>query len=139
MSENEPETSKKDVAEDVAEVARRAEFIAGLRAYCLWLEQHKSFPLGYPAFTHYICAESLQATKKLVNELGSFTKIFNEATFALEKEFCWGVKIRVFTERENVCTRKVVGTRTIAAVPAQPEFVVDIVEWSCPDSILSKE
>lgn len=46
-----------------------------------------------------------------------------------------GLKLQIYTHREQVCTRRVVGTETVTipAVEAKPERteVVDVVEWDC--------
>jgi hypothetical protein len=54
--------------------------------------------------------------------------------FDFEREFC-GIKVEIYASREQVCTRRVVGTETVTvpAVEAQPERteVRELVEWDC--------
>lgn len=54
--------------------------------------------------------------------------------FDLEREYR-GLKLQIYTHREQVCERIVTGTETVTipAVEAQPEQVVEreVVEWRC--------
>lgn len=61
--------------------------------------------------------------------------------FDFERLYGDGIKLQIFTHREQVCTRRVVGTETVTipAVEAQPERTEEreVVEWDC-EPVLSQ-
>jgi len=65
--------------------------------------------------------------------LGKCKKKFYEEYFYLERVF-GNITLSFYFNRNNVCTRKVVGTKVIPAEPAreaQPERTEDKYEWVC--------
>jgi hypothetical protein len=73
--------------------------------------------------------------------LGKATKQIRFSDFELVKEFGSLVELRYETNRENVCIKRVVGTkevpkRRVVEVPGETD-TEEIVEWDCPPSLLS--
>ena len=77
--------------------------------------------------TFYIVAHDAEEFRCLVSELGACTKKPAGEMMGVERQF-GNLTIRIIIGREQVCTRRVVGQRTI---PASPERTEDIVEWDC--------
>jgi hypothetical protein len=76
-----------------------------------------------------------QEMRKLAKALAPCEKDYSNHSFNLKRKFGKYVSVTLNTSRENVCERKVVGTKEIEAqiIPARTE---EIVEWECRDSIL---
>ena len=107
----------------------RQAFIQGLRELADFLETREAVPLPNGFFSRYTFPTDFAAAAKA---LGSFEKAPSKDFFGAERKF-GPITLRVFTDRSAVCTRKVVGTRTIHA---EPERTVEVVEWECNESIL---
>lgn len=121
-------------------------------ALSAWFKKHPNAP----ALNQWSCdyfyvtlpkTESKEELAKLVKGIGSCRKqvSMDESDFEFIVEVGsanHGARLKFITSRANVCEKKVVGFKS---VPAQviPECVIpareeEIVEWSCPDSILAK-
>jgi hypothetical protein len=117
----------------------RSDVIAGLREYALFLEQHPLVPEPVVALFN-VFAWTPDEFRAIARTLGDARKGESESWFYLQKTFGNGaVGFELNTARASICTRRVVGTRTIPAKPATVETTEDIVEWDCPDSILNTE
>lgn len=85
--------------------------------------------------------EHKKAVRKLLRAIGGkWDKDPSDSTMLFRQDAAIGeAKVTVFTQREAVCERKVVGTETVkhAAVKAYTE-TVELVEWDC-GSLLADE
>lgn len=72
--------------------------------------------------------------RKIAKVLGKSEKDYSGSYFNLKKIFgCFALEFTA--NREAVCTKKVVGMKTVPAF-SQPEREVEVVEWECEDPIL---
>lgn len=98
-----------------------------LRLMADFYERHPDFPpmkLGLvycAAREEFIC---------IARECGYADKTFSDSYAYLEVELTGDCKIKFFTDRDQVCERRVIGKKL---VPAQiyPEHEEDIIEWDC--------
>ncbi len=104
----------------------RIEFVKSLREFADFLENNPGVPSPNSA---YLCSpvETAEELRAAVRVMGRVQKDFSDKHVAVEKVF-GGIKYAVYTNRENVCERIVVGKRI---VPAVAEHEEDIVEWKC--------
>ena len=133
---------------------KRAEYIVALRELADYLETHhlpdekkgwwsaKEDTFSSPNL--FIRTYSKEDFSDFCRALGGFEKKWDESSTGAEVTLASGVRIHVSTDRQNVCKRIVVGTRTIEAKPertevieAEPERTEEIVEWECPESFLN--
>jgi hypothetical protein len=119
-----------DIAEQ--ERQRRADFIQGLRECADFMERHPLIPTPYGhAINAFVnTKEQLAAIARST----SWAKGYDDNYFWLKKTFSGDITLEVNTNRERICRRVVVGTKVI---PAQPEKVVEQVEWVCDEGLLS--
>lgn len=118
---------------------------ARLRAAAALIEQHPDIPA--PMVTAYTSGAveldwfvnhgddqrvTMQAIRRALG--GAWDKTTSAAYFNLTTERD-GLQLSILADREEVCTRRVVGTEvvTVPAVEAQPERteVREVVEWDC--------
>ena len=101
---------------------------AGLRALADWVEANPDEKVDVD--TARVYAWDLPNLDRLRRTLpGVWEKDASSSYFALQRDLGGGVILRLTgVNREDVCTPRVVGTRTY---PATPERVVDVVEWDC--------
>ena len=119
--------------------ARRAEQVLGLRKLADFLEAHPEVQapmienIHCPVFDKKSIVDVARAASKATKGLG-------ERWYELTVEFSSQVGVQWYTERENVCTRRVVKT-THVPEKVMPETVtppvtiaahdVEQVEWDC--------
>lgn len=107
------------------------------RPACLEKANHNSISI-------YLHGGDPETFASLVRELGGKrVKKADDSYFNVVRRLSSRCVVTVFSERSNVCQRKVVGTRTLPAtvIPAKPEQVLpereeEIVVWECPESVL---
>ena len=116
-------------------MTRREEVIQGLRELADFLERNPTVPTPYAGVTVDVFPRDREELRQ-VAAAASWEKVYSTNWFWLQKDFSGGVSLHVDLERDQVCRRVVVGQRTIPAQPAQPEQLVDEVEWMCDDPIL---
>lgn len=117
----------------------------------LWVEAHDGDLPSYSDFPHINVYESqydieftvcgpAEEQKRLIVLLrrafgGKWDKDDRGDQFVLGCRFNEDLKIEITADRESVCTKKVVGTRTrvFPAIEARPEETVeeDVVEYEC--------
>lgn len=96
----------------------------------------------FDPFTLYINARNPIDFGTLCSSLGSFEKVVTDYSTGAEVKLSSGMKVHVSISREQVCRKKVVGTKIVPAkeeeiIPAEPEREVEIVEWECPESFIA--
>lgn len=117
------------------------DFTDGLRKLAALIDE-RELSTEYEYLTHMICCsdrdEMIGTIRKLggkwdKGEIGGYH-------FAMTRELSDSVKVQVFVPRAEVCTAKVVGTKTVKrADPEAPLVDVeeDIIEWEC-DPVLAR-
>lgn len=117
------------------------EYVQGLRALADFYEAHPEVPLPYSEQNIY-ALDTKDEAKMLAEALGTFEKEYNEWHFTMVKRF-GPIQMRFVFNRGNVCTKKVVGVKTIPAefveAHTRPARTEEIVEWDCPDSLLDHD
>lgn len=132
------------------------EFVAGLHKLASWLSVHPEYidrmsPISFwVAESYYSEADTARENMRVhARVLAPCDKNYDSDDFELVKHF-GPHKLTVYTKRENVCTKRVVGTkqverRTYTAedqrkIDSMERVTVlqdeDIVEWDCPPSLL---
>lgn len=124
---------------------RVQQVINGLYGLARWLEAtpeiHPYLDLYKSSSVDFDCFVEADDFKAAAKVIGACTKDYGDYYFTLEKDFGEGqVKMKVQTSRGNVCTKRVVGKKTVT-IPARPAteghtYEEDIVEYDCPESLL---
>ena len=115
---------------------------AGLRAMAAWYDQHPNAPtpsvIELPVY-------GFDASPEQVRAIGTAKKIFDAEFIKLRVEGD-GFALRFVEFRSKVCTKKLVGTKTIPASKARtvtyaasPEREEPVYEWDCPESLLAPD
>lgn len=78
----------------------------------------------------------------IATAMGSFEKVRTDYSTGAIKKLASGVEVKLTANRDVICKKIVVGTRTVAGTPeriieAEPEREEEIVEWECPESFVS--
>lgn len=131
---------------------KRLEYVAALRELADYVETHE-FPetrkssysdmefdlFDAPKLNWYVDDKALFGT--ICAAMGSFEKVRNEYSTGAKKVLTAGAVVELSASRSTVCTRRVVGTKTIPAteerIEAQPEREIEVVEWECPESFIN--
>ncbi len=106
------------------------EFSAGLRAIADWYDEHPEAPVPYAPRIGVSADDNVETARSIARMLGKADKAFSDSTFSLSRTF-GGVILDFVFWRSAVCTKRVVGTKTIPAKPAAPERIEEVVEWDC--------
>lgn len=133
----------------------RSEYIAGLRALAEALEADEALPLPYdgtlgPIAVFTYAKPTLAAMTRLLD--GKREKEVDESSSShgfRVKGSIRGLRVIIYADRDQVCTRRVVGTETVTEQIPDPEYVDkaplvevtterQIVEWDC-GSLLADE
>lgn len=121
---------------------RHERFIEGLRSLADHLESHPDFPQLSWTPDFYFRVGTKEELVAVARTLGSFTKRTSGGNFYLDKGFGKDVVAKIYTSRENVCTKVVTGQAWEEGRTAQEATegkMVDVVRWDCPDMFLTKE
>ena len=131
-----------ELVEEVKTLTERQKFAANLRAMADFMEQEEGVPL--PSLTVKVDLYNLtpEQVPAIAKAFGSAKKEYlGDSFFVLKKHFGELVAIEANWSREKVCTRVVVGQKTVAKqVPVAYELrneTVDVVEWRCTDPVLA--
>ncbi len=117
-----------------------ADLIRDLQSLINFLGAHPELPLPkkYDFNIYEFGIEDLALARTIAKALGTFDKDIGTSLFVLKKRF-GKVSLRFVFHRNNVCTRRVIGTKSetklVPEADAQMvEKVVEteIVEWDCP-------
>ena len=108
--------------------------IADMREMLDYLEARPDVPMPYlMSINAFAGADDLG---KIAKAMGGVDKDIVGDSFFLRRTF-GSLSLDVNFPRDEVCERRVVGTKTIAAKAAVPMHEVDVYEWDCPPSILA--
>jgi hypothetical protein len=142
-----------DIPETPEERQRRINRVGAqrLRNVAAWLDAHPDAPTTEYAFPRSFYfrlhdAHTSEEAKAQLSRIGSFAKKYDDNDFTAEVTLPdaepWreggtpeGAVLQFFTDRKNVCTRRVVGTRSVpdAYIPGRliPAHTEEVVEWDC--------
>jgi hypothetical protein len=129
---------------------RHAAYVAGLREMADFVEARPDLvgPGGLSgAVDITLTFDENDRFRRLVRAMGGGDKRVSDRDFIVERHF-GPHQISVRAWREAVCQRVVVGTETVTETVVEPEAFAalprversverEIVEWVCPESILS--
>ncbi len=136
-----------DAALDDDAAARRANdargnTIASMHNLLYFLTDHPEVKLPSFGLTVYhfgFEADKTELLSSYARGFGTFEKSVSDDYFSIQKDFGYSVSFRATFHREQVCTPRVVGTRTVTKLvypksvePAEIEVDEDILEWDCP-------
>ena len=110
------------------------EYADGLRQIADWYEAHPEAPLPRTNVVGVYTVDTRDELAAVARMLGSCEKRFTDNLFHLSRDF-GALTLDFVSSRRAVCTRRVVGTRT---VPARPEHEVEEIEWDCESSIFDQ-
>lgn len=117
------------------------EYADGLRAIASWYEAHPEIPLPADANISNAFCQSKDDAAAVIRALGKCQKEYSEKLLTISRKF-GQVTAQFLFWRDQVCVRKVVGTREIPEQKIEahtiPASVEEIVEWDC-QPILSTE
>lgn len=115
---------------------QRAALIDGLRQLATFLESRPDVPLPVVSqLNAFVDKETLAQ----IARSGKWEKHYIHDWFALRRQFGPAVALDINVPRNEVCRKVVTGTVTVPAVPAQPERVVETIEWVCEESLLESK
>jgi hypothetical protein len=117
-------------------------FVDGLNALADWYEKHPEIPL--PMWDGSVILDAFvpgaPELAEAARALGHAEKHYGDKWFTVRCHF-GPISLEFNAKRANVCRRVVVGTSYIPekVIPATtiPAHTEEIVEWDCPDSLLS--
>lgn len=144
MNEDQQQVDVGREVEDLARRERRAGIARGLRGFAELIET-TDVPLqgeGYdldPYVEITVGCYSREVLERAARAVpGQKVKDVDEFAFRLKTEPAPGLRFEWWASRENVCTPRVTGTRTVTrSVPVEPteyrdvEVEEQIVEWDC--------
>ena len=117
---------------------QRASTLAGLQAAVNWFREHPEIPLeNWFSFISY--DNSKENLQDVAVAAPYVEKYADEHSYRLTVPFGETVKAQFYSQREKVCTKKLVGTKIVPAKAeevvireAVPEHEEPIYEWDCP-------
>jgi hypothetical protein len=115
-------------------------FTDALRLAAEWFDAHPTVPRPAYAIINVQAPDSV-SIPALVRQLAGFKKQDYGNTLTLHRTFgpeIEGVRVDFNFQREQVCERKVVGTRDVPEriIPAHTE---EVVEWECLPMLAERE
>jgi hypothetical protein len=113
---------------------KRDEFIASLRRAAEFLEAHPDVPTPFPVCLGWY-EQGKAGAAALAKAAGRVSKQHMDDNLWVHFEISDSLKFSYGCGRTAVCERIVVGTEVI---PAQPERVVEVVEWHCDKPLLAE-
>lgn len=126
---------------ELTEVEKREVYCAGLEELAYYLRTNPEAVLPTRTdFVDYVYGKT--AFRQAVKVLGTCEKEYTDYRVTVFKNF-GPIKYGVYSNRDYICTKTVVGKRIVPAVafqyyPEIPEHEEDVVEWNC-GSILADE
>jgi hypothetical protein len=102
-------------------------WVDGLRKLADFVEKHPTLGEELSAVSILVYACTSEEFIQLAKELGSGEKVSEDSWYTLRRRF-GPHRFELFTDRNEVCERVLVGTQTV---------LKPVYEWHCPDSILA--
>ncbi len=130
----------------------RDEWLAGMRAFCDWLEEHDEIDIPEYGFGHnefnvidFYFEEKADIARWVRAIPGEVEKEHSGAMFYANGRI-GGLHVRACVSRSEVCERVVVGTekKVREQLPEgveyeKVEYDADIIEWKCTEPLLAVE
>jgi len=110
----------------------REEFINGLREVARFLERHPEMPTPTCPLTVNVFVDTKEELAALAR-FGPWQKKGDDNYFYFTRDI-GALSYDVNINRKKICHRVVVGTEV---VPAQPEKIVEKVQWVCVEPLLA--
>ena len=125
---------------EMASEEQRRQLVTGLRRLATFLEDNPqldnpSDSYGLNMTSWFSNKEEFLNTIRQLKKAPVGVKDFGGPNVAVVYEFSAAVKYYICTSRENICIKKVNGTRAVPAI-TYPSHIEEIVEWECNESIL---
>ena len=138
----EMEVIEGEVVEESKPLTPRQQFAADLHAMADFMEQNEGVPLPNLMVKVDLYNLAPDQVPAIAKAFGSAKKEYiGDSFFVLKREFWKLVSIEANWTREQVCTKVVVGQKTVARqVPVAYELknvTEDVIEWRCSDPILA--
>jgi hypothetical protein len=116
------------------------EFCKGLRQLADWYEVNPQINKPSYMLSVYCTTEDKDVAIATAQALRTFKKDYTQSFFTMSKEFS-GITLTFYFSRDEVCTKKVLGTKSVPD-RYEPGYLVaaheeEIVEWECPESLLA--
>ena len=128
-------------ANQVREQTPQEKAVTYFTALAKYYATHPDAPVPYLPQTEYIW---ISGTPEEYKAIGAGEKEYSDNNFFFTVELIPDVlTLKYATNRENVCAKRVVGTRIVPehilqGTPIQiiAEHTEEIIEWDCPESLL---
>jgi hypothetical protein len=139
---NEVEALQGEWVDEVKPLTRRQEYVKNLRAMADFFESQEAVPIPLCNTRIDLFSLSPDEVPAIAKAFGSAKKEYiGDSFFVLKRQFGELLSVEANWNREKVCTRVVVGQKTVARqVPVAYETkneTVDVVEWRCSDPVLA--
>lgn len=109
------------------------QFAGSLHELAKFYEEHPDFP-QFDTYIFNVWLKDKETFQKAARELGDSKKGAVSDYFFLKRQF-GPFRLDVNVQRDLICEKRQVGTRTIPAY-SSPEQVVPVYEWTCPESVM---
>ena len=107
------------------------EYANGLRMLADWYEGHPEAPQPYESHLLTFNTGSREGVQRVLQAFGgSWDKEAASGLMYFRSTF-GPFKLKMYIGQEAVCTRRLVGVKTLPARPAEPEREVPVYEWDC--------
>jgi hypothetical protein len=131
-----------EVVDEPKLLTERQQYAKHLREVADFFEEHEDVPIPVLHVRFDLFNLPVSAVPQVARAFGSLKKEYiGDSFFVLKRKFGELLSIEANWNREQVCTRVVVGQKTVAEkVPTAYETVnktVDVVEWRCTDPVLA--
>lgn len=127
-------------------MGEREEFIAGLRDLADWLEERPELPGPVGGERVLVFTQDAETFREYLGHMGAVEKNYSGDDYARAIKRFGPINYEVFTDREKVCRRVQVGTRTVAQeVPVEDvetktvEVEEPVYEWDCSPFLADRE
>ncbi len=126
-------TETEELTEQEYEAQKRAERLDSMDMLLDFLRNNPVIPLPRWGYVSSYNWEN-DNLKDVVKAMSPCDKEVTESFFKLATRI-GDIEFSTNFNRDDVCEKKVIGTREVAEVTYEAH-TVDIVEWTCPDSLL---
>ena len=118
-------------------------YAQSLRMIADWFEAHPEIGLPHDAQSfRYFPAVTREQFAIVAKALGSCQKVFDDDTLIELHRTFGAITFQAIAMRKNVCTRRVVGVKTIPEriieAHTERERKEEIVEWDCDEPLLAE-
>ena len=108
-----------------------AEYAAGLRQLAEWYESHPNAAQPYESNQLHFNVYHRDTVAQVIQDFGGRWEKRASSGLMYFRSTFGQFTLVMYTNHQTVCTARKVGTRTISARPAEPEYEVDVLAWDC--------